>query len=212
MSRLDISFPAYTLDHVDEAYGWDLDAVVAEFPVPDDPRWEVFTGAHEPLKRRGGPDMWGPATTKMVLDLMSPGMCQAVAKLLGYDVLIGDIYGGGMHMSGPGAFLAEHVDFNVHPGTGWRRRANLLVYLNAGWDPAWGGCLELDHKVTINPEFAKLVLFETSDRSWHGHPVPIVDGKWRKSVAVYYFEPNTSVDPRDAHSTVWYDEVSNGSR
>lgn len=208
MTKLDVSFPAFTVDDAGTAFGWDLAAVAAEFPDPDDPRWMVFRGRHEPLKRQGGTACWGPATVAMVLDLMSPGMCQAVAHQLGYPVLLGDVYGGGMHLSGPGAHLDIHADFNRHPQTNWRRRANLLVYLNEGWQPEWGGCLELDHALTIPPEMGTLVLFETSDTSWHGHPVPITDGHWRKSVAVYYYDPAEVVDRRNDHSTLWFDEVS----
>lgn len=207
VSRLDVSFPAFTLDDVGTHFGWDLDAVAAEFPEPNDERWMVFHGEHEPEKRQGGPDCWGPATTKMILDLMGPGMCQAVAHQLGYPVLLGDVYGGGMHLSGPGAHLDIHADFNRHPQTNWRRRANLIVYLNEGWRPEWGGCLELDHKETIIPAMGRLVVFETSERSWHGHPAPIAEGRWRKSIACYYFNPAEVVSDRDFHDTKWFDEV-----
>lgn len=210
MTRLDTSFPAFTVDDADQAFGWDLRAVAAEFPEPDDPRWVVFRGSHEPMKRQGGPSCWGPATTALMLDLMSPGMCQAVSHQLGYDVLLGDVYGGGMHLSGPGAHLDIHADFNRHPRTAWRRRANLIVYLNEGWDPAWGGCLELDHTVTTPPEMGRLVVFETSERSWHGHPAPIADGHWRKSIACYYYNPDEVVADRDFHDTRWFDEVTCG--
>lgn len=203
MSRLDTSFPAFSIDNADEAFGWDLRAVAGEFPSPDDPRWVVFRGEHEPLKRQGGPSCWGPATTAMILDMLSPAMSQAVAAQLGYPVLVGDVVGGGQHLSGPGAHLDVHCDFNAHPSTGWRRRANLLVYVNEGWQEEWGGCLELDHSVTIVPEFAKLVLFECSERSWHGHPVPVVEGKWRKSVATYFYDPSDIVPGHEMHSTVW---------
>lgn len=206
MSRLATSFPAFTVDDAGGQFGWDLPAVAAEFPEPDDSRWLTFRGPHEPMKRQGGPDCWGPATTKMVLDLMSPGMCQAVAAQLGYDVLVGDVYGGGMHLSGPGAHLDMHRDFARHPATRWRRRANLLVFLNEGWDPSWGGVLQLGHEgVRVVPEMGRLVLFECGEESWHGHPEPIAEGRWRKSVACYFFNPSDVVPDRSDHDTVWAD-------
>lgn len=203
MTRLDVSFPAFTLDDAHKAYSWDLHAVADEFPAPGDERWTTFRGGHEPMKRQGGPACWGPATTSVILDMMGPGMCQAVGSLIGHQGLVADVYGGGQHLSGPGAHLDVHVDFNAHPVTGWRRRANVLLYLNENWDPAWGGCLELDHKVTITPEFGRLVIFETGEQSWHGHPVPIVEGHWRKSLAVYMYSSLEQVDRRHHHSTVW---------
>lgn len=210
MTRLDTSFPAHTLDNVDEVWGFDLDKVAAEFPEPDDPRWQVFKGAHEPLKRQGGPDCWGPETVRLILALLSPAMCSTVAQLLGYPVLVGDTWGGGYHLSGPGAHLDVHRDFNREPHTKWRRRANLIIYLNRGWRAEWGGCLELDHTVTVVPEMGRLAVFETSERSWHGHPVPIADGHWRKSVAVYYYDPSDAVPDHEVHDTEWYDEVTRG--
>lgn len=206
MTRLDVSFPAFTLDDAHKAYSWDLHAVADEFPAPEDERWTTFRGEHEPMKRQGGPACWGPATTSVILDMMGPGFCSAVASLLGRQALVADIYGGGMHLSGPGAHLDIHADFNLHPVTRWRRRANALLFLNEGWQEEWGGVLELDHKARVLPTFGKLVVFETSDRSWHGHPTPITDGHWRKSLAVYFFDPLDHVDLREAHDTTWYDE------
>lgn len=212
MSRLDVRFPAYSLDPatVASVIPHDLDKVAAEFPRPNDPRWIVFKGEHEPEKRQGGVDCWGSETTKLILDLMSPGMCQAVAEMLGYRVLVGDVYGGGMHMSGPGARLDVHRDFNRHPATGWRRRANLLLYLNEGWRPEWGGVLELDHTERILPTFGTMVIFECSERSWHGHPDPITEGHWRKSVATYFYDPSDSVPDRENHDTQWWAEAGRG--
>ena len=52
--------------------------------------------------------------------------------------------GGGLHRSLPGGFLNVHTDFSAHHSKpGWRRRVNLLLYLNPEWQPDWGGELEL---------------------------------------------------------------------
>ena len=206
--KLDTSFPAYALDPGTTAavLPHNLDNIAAEFPDPEDPRWHVFRGDHEPLKRQGMADCWGPATTALILDLISPSMCQSVARMFGYDVLIGDVYGGGMHLSGPGAHLDVHRDFNRHPVTGWRRRANLLLYLNEGWQEDWGGVLELDHSAKVLPEMGTMVVFECSEDSWHGHPVPITEGHWRKSIATYFYDPSDTVSDRDNHDTQWWDE------
>lgn len=201
MRKLDVSFPAWVLTGA-----WPgplLRRAAEEFPGPWDDRWHVFEGEHEPMKRQGGPECWGPVTTRIITSLLSPVPCDEVARQLGRQVVVGDITGGGMHLSGPGARLDTHVDFDRHPETGWRRVANLLLYLNEGWREEWGGCLELDGgKVTVVPELGTMVLFETSDRSWHGHPKPIVGDHWRRSLAVYYYDPLDA--PEGAgHSTVW---------
>ena len=213
MTKLPTPFPAFVFDDV---HTWDhidtfahLDAVIAEFPEPDDGRWNVFGTDHEPEKRQGDPECWGPATTQLVVDLISPEMCQAVASLLGYEVLVGDVHGGGMHLSGPGARLDTHTDFNAHPQTGWRRRANLLLYLNHHWHPDWGGVLDLRGEregpveASLTPELGRMVVFECSETSWHGHPRPIKGERWRRSIAVYFYDPTDQVPPEQRHDTLW---------
>jgi hypothetical protein len=50
-----------------------------------------------------------------------------------------------------GTGLDPHVDFNYHPSTGWHRRLNLLLYLNADVARGMGGCLEL-HRDAWRPD------------------------------------------------------------
>jgi hypothetical protein len=203
--RLATSFPAFRW-----RAGYDhgvLREAAAEFPPITDPRWGHFQGEHEPDKRQGGPEMWGPVTTRIMTDLMSPRTTQSVAHALGRGPLHPDIIGGGMHLSGPGARLDTHVDFNAHPATRWPRVANALLYLNERWEPEWGGVLELDRSaVEVLPTMGTLVVFETSDRSWHGHPKPIVGDHWRKSLAVYFYDPAGEVAVDEFHSTRWAGE------
>lgn len=102
--------------------------------------------------------------------------------------------GGGMHMTGPHGRLDVHVDFNYVDGRDLHRRLNILVYLNPGWDPGWGGAVELwDRRVTkchrsVSPLLNRCVLFETSAISFHGvEPVTSPAGVVRKSFAAYYY-------------------------
>lgn len=197
--KLDVGFPAWQFDGLFD-YA-ELDHVVAEFPAGVDPRWQTFHGPKEAGKQQAGPLAWGPATTGLLIELMSPRWCQQVAELLEVKALVPDIVGGGMHQSGPGAHLDVHVDFDRHPITGWRRKVNLLLYLNRDWRPEWGGLLELG-PLKITPELGRLVIFETSDHSWHGHPVPVAAGHVRRSLAVYFYDPLDA--PEGAgHSTLW---------
>ena len=80
---------------------------------------------------------------------------------------------------------------------GARLRVNLFLYLNADWDDAWGGHLELwDRELTrceqrIAPLRNRLVIFASTDFSFHGHPTPLTcpPDRTRRSLAVYYYKP-----------------------
>jgi len=110
-------------------------------------------------------------------------------------------YGGGTHENRQGQDLDPHIDFNYHPISSQHRRLNLIVYLNEEWDDAWGGCLQLhrdpyieparDEIITVTPLRNRCVIFETSERSWHGFDrIDLPEGKrhlTRKSFAVYFY-------------------------
>ena len=88
-----------------------------------------------------------------------------------------------------------HVDFCRHPETNLDRRLNLLLYLNKDWREEYGGHLELfDTDVEscqkkILPLFNRMVIFNTTDYTYHGHPDPLTcpQGLCRNSLALYYF-------------------------
>lgn len=186
---------------------WDeelLHEAAVEFPPGDDPRWITYPDPKEYSKRAGDSRMWGPATRKFFDLARSAGTCGALEQLTGISPLTADDVGGGMHMTGEGGRLALHRDFNVHPTLPLERRLNLLVFLNDGWDPAWGGVLHLgaEQDVNVVPSFNRTVIFACGSESWHGHPEPIVGDHWRRSLAVYYYAP-LRAETGDAHSTVW---------
>lgn len=106
-----------------------------------------------------------------------------------------NLRGGGLHSSYRGAYLNIHTDFNFHPNEDTHRRLNLIIYVNEEWQDDWGGALELWNadiskcEASLLPKFNRGVLFETSEISFHGHPVPLncPEGVTRKSMAVYYY-------------------------
>ena len=150
--------------------------------------------------------------TRDFLDLV--GRITGVPELL-YDPWY---FGGGTHENRYGQDLDPHVDFNRHPVERWHRRLNLIVYLNHEWNDAWGGSLELhsdprapDDKITlITPLYNRAVIFETTERSWHGFSrIDLPADKRsisRKSIALYFY---TSERPQDelaeTHSTIYVD-------
>lgn len=201
-------FPHWTFDGL-----WPddlLDRVEAEFPPLTDQRWVRYDNDRE-LKQEGnrrvlGPDT--PATVAMLNALASQDALDWLGRLTGIDGLSCEIEGGGMHQIPPGGKLGVHADFNRSRVTGRWRRVNLLVYLNRGWDDAWGGHLELHDDTgcvrTIAPVFNRTVVFVTSERSWHGHPRPLAcpPDRCRRSIAAYYFT-DAPAEQVGEHSTVW---------
>ena len=167
--------------------------VLDSFLQPDDcrrrlqefPRFEDADVKNELGKVGGKAVRWdlpqlGPAYAKFDRLMRSEEFLQYVSDITGIPHLLYDpeYVGGGTHENAPGQELDPHIDFNYHPRTGWHRRLNLLLFLNQEWDDSWGGSLDLhsdprqppehDYVVTITPLRNRCVLFETSERSWHG--------------------------------------------
>lgn len=125
--------------------------------------------------------------------------------------------GGGTHDNRQGASLDPHIDFNFHPIERWHRRLNLIVYLNPGWQPGWGGALALYRDPAQDPTPAQLfaplfnrcVVFETNEHSWHGFDrivlPPDSAGTSRRSLAFYFYtrDARETQDDAPAHSTVY---------
>ena len=103
--------------------------------------------------------------------------------------------GGGLHETKRGGFLKIHADYCRHPETNLDRRLNLLIYLNKNWEESYGGELQFwnsEMKFQIKkilPIFNRLVIFNTTDYTYHGLPEPIncPSNVSRKSLALYYF-------------------------
>lgn len=120
--------------------------------------------------------------------------------------------GGGLHETLSGGCLPMHVDFNRQEieGETYYRRLNVLLFLNEGWKEEWQGNLELaahpkrkENRVSIMPVMNRMVIAESSDRSWHGHPhilccPPTVS---RKSIALYYYSRTPHESYQAYHST-----------
>lgn len=135
-------------------------------------------------KRRASDiEQFPPETRRLVEEMNAPPFLQWLERLTGVDDLRPDPYleGAGIHQIPPGGYLKIHTDFNWHKRLSMHRRLNAILYLNDEWDDAWGGHLELwDEKklksesgkphARFAPKFNRLVVFSTTDFSYHGHP------------------------------------------
>ena len=182
---LDGLFPTEVLDKIREE--------IAAISV--DPEKDFYSTFQK--RRISDFDRLPPTARQLVADLNSADFLSFLERLTGIEGLIPDPYleGGGIHQIGRGGFLKIHTDFNYHSGLKLHRRLNLLLYLNRNWDAAWGGALELwnadvsQRVASYLPEFNRMILFSTTDTSYHGHPDPLTcpDDVRRNSIALYYY-------------------------
>lgn len=132
--------------------------------------------------------------------------------LTGIEGLIPDPYyiGGGAMTAGDGDKLDMHIDFNWHYKLHAHRRCNALFYLTPGWDPDWGGALRLSNEkksLDYLPFFNRLVVFNTTEESWHGQPVPIScpSDKLRKVFSAFYYTAASPDQMADPHLTKYHE-------
>jgi len=173
---------------------------VEGFPDPAGADWISYHHVNERKLGNVDPTSWGPELGRVARALTGEPFTELLRTVTGLDDLVADetFDGAGLHVTRSGGHLGIHRDFDVHHRRpDWRRRCNLLLYLNESWPPDAGGDLELwDAELTrcvrrIAPLGNRMVLFLTSDRSFHGHPTPLrtPPGTDRRSLAVYYYTP-----------------------
>lgn len=200
-------FPHAVIDAwFDTAY---LADVLDEFPEVEHYGWRRYQNSTE-RKLEGPRSMWGSWTKDYFVELSNSVM--DLEQAFGIDGLHLETIGGGYHCIEPGGYLGVHADFNRSSETGRYRRLNVITYLNRDWDDD-GGHLELwndaERVADIIPEFGRTVIFETSSKSWHGHPKPAQ--RIRKSVAGYFFTDSAPVGYTGDHSTVWHPHARIGA-
>lgn len=160
-----------------------------------------------------------PEITKtLLLYLNSPEVLRKLEKLTGIDNLIPDpnYLGGGMHRIDSGGKLSVHADFMLNEVTRNFRRINLLIYLNEEWESEWGGGLQLwpedmsQMSKEIEPIFNRAVIFNTGEKTYHGHPHPLntPEGISRYSIALYYYtEEREGYDKNSSFSGAQWKEI-----
>lgn len=199
-------FPHVVLENVFPADV--LREVAAEFAPPGE-----MPGQHaDEAQIKSTESRWerfGPATRAVAAELTSGAFTGCLTRLTGIERLIvdADYVGAGQHQIRRGGLLKIHADFDRHLRTGLDRRLNVLVYLNEPWEDDWGGELELwdpamTDAVRIPPRLGTMVIFTTTDESFHGHPDPLrcPPEHTRKSLALYYYTSPLTIDA-DRRST-----------
>jgi len=191
-----------------------LDLVLEEFPKPGEISWQQFDNAREIKLASAAESSFGAATRLLLYHLNSITFLDFLSSVTGIENLIPDprFDGGGLHQIVPGGKLAIHADFNKHPRYGLDRRLNLLLYLNKDWKEEYRGQLELWNRemtecgAKILPVFNRVMIFGTTDFTYHGHPDPLEcpEGMTRKSLALYYFSNGRPAEEVSAqHNTTF---------
>ena len=182
------------------------------FPDIQWPHWGLFVDAYQKEKRHCNDLSVIPSPLSDIInECQQPQFLSFLEAVTGIRQLTVDpyLYGGGLHCSGPGGVLKPHTDFHFHDGLSLYRRLNVLIYLNDDWSPNDGGYLELYRKgattpdVTVAPSYGKAVIFRTDDRSVHGFADPVGPGKWRRSIALYYYTARDAAGYSGDASTHW---------
>lgn len=186
------------------------DGELEDYPGPDWSGWNKPVDRYQLRKVTCNdleqiPEPWA----QIIRESSSPRFLRALEQITGIGRLIPDPYlqGGGLHMSGGGGILAPHTDFHIYRGLSLYRQLNVIFYLNPDWTEADGGSLCLyegsEAKVRVVPAMGRMVVFRTDDQSVHGFPDPVAPGKWRKSVALYYYTATESGTFSGDETTYW---------
>ena len=177
---------------------WAAKKAMEAFPGVKDAGWIHYIHVNEKKHGLNKLDLIPSFLREVIQALNSEEFVASLSELTGIEGLKPDptLEGGGLHQSKRDGFLNIHADFTVHPHKrNWRRRVNLLVYLNEDWKPEYKGDLELWSRdmsecvEKISPVFNRCVIFNTDEDSYHGLPEPIQcpEDMTRKSIALYYF-------------------------
>lgn len=187
--------------------------LAAEFPMEATDHWVRYRHVNE---NKASIDRWEdlpPTIAALMRELNSPRFMALLTTITGIAGLIPDpgIDGGGMHQAWTGGFLNVHTDFTMHRHQpSWRRRCNIIMYLNEDWNPEWGGAIEvwdqgMNRCVDSLPCLInRALLFDTPD-ALHGFPEPLrcPEDKSRKSLQLYYYTVDEGAQPGPVATTYY---------
>jgi Rps23 Pro-64 3,4-dihydroxylase Tpa1-like proline 4-hydroxylase len=150
----------------------------------------------------------GSSIESLFKELVSTEFISYIEKLTNIQNIIPNdisLKGAGVHKIKKDGYLSVHTDFNTytHPTLGkLDRRINILIYLNPVWEESYKGhlwlCNNRDPIKKILPILNRCVIFDTTSKSFHGHPERLLvpDGTFRTSIACYYYTKNIN-EPYD---------------
>ncbi|MFN0121027.1 MAG: 2OG-Fe(II) oxygenase [Blastocatellia bacterium] len=186
--------------------------LLPHFPSPEWDGWHRFTDQYQHHKLACAEPERIPLLPGMIIQEMSaPGFLRFIEQVTGIGKLIPDPYlkGGGLHCSGGNGVLAPHTDFHFYHDLGLFRRVNVLLYLTDNWDESCGGAFGLWRRKEekparlVVPAWGTMVIFRTDDQSVHGFATPVREGRWRRSIAMYYYTSEEAEAYSGDTTTYW---------
>ena len=154
----------------------------------------------------------------IMMQFQSGIFCKFLDRLTGFEHLAPDPshHGCGLHSTGSGGRLMLHIDASRHPNKDLNQLINVIYYCSPGWDPEWGGGLELWNEDAtkcvrkVDPIFNRMIVFYTAGRSWHGHPRPVTCPveRRRNSLALYYYTTDAGISDLDYVNYVQWKAVT----
>lgn len=191
-----------------------MNRLSGEFPKPKEQEWYRYDNVFEKKLTCNMVHRLPAEYQAMLAQFNSGAFIDFIQALTGIEGLIPDPHfrGGGLHQTSPGGKLDIHADFNWHGELHLDRRVNVLLYFNKNWQDEWGGHLELWDRMMsgcvqrIAPVFNRMVIFNTTDYSYHGHPEPLKcpEDVTRKSLALYYYtNGRPDAEKSERHSTLY---------
>lgn len=191
-----------------------LDEVLAEVSGDGGDSWQKMDDRFQRKSANSKMRTMGPKTRALINFMNGQEVLGFLETLTGIKGLVADwqLAGGGLHALRDGGYLNVHADFNFQRHLRLDRRINLLLYLNKDWREEYGGQLELwDTSMaacqkSVVPLFNRCVIFNTTDTSYHGNPVPVAapNGRARLSLAFYYYSNGRPAEEMsDSHFTLF---------
>ena len=193
-----------------------LEKILNDFPKNIKDIGNEFNNKAEKKLSLNTADKFSESTNNFINYLNSEPFVKFLNTITGInETLITDPYliGGGLHELKNDGYLNIHADFNQHPKMKFDRRLNILIYLNHDGVDKNGGHLELWDKEMkkcekkILPIFNRMVIFSTTDYSYHGNPnkVKVDRNDSRKSIALYYYSNGRPASEKSLglHSTIF---------
>lgn len=192
-------------------------ALAERFPGPEHDGW-MRRDYREQSARMGQLQRTGfegvdPALRHLLSELCGMAFLDFLGALSGCQGLIADPHfrGAGPSLTLPGGHLALHADFNRDRTRHLERKLTVIYYLGRDWRPEWGGALELwdearkQCEASHLPLFDRLIVMDHGDTFWHGHPHPLAcpEGRYRASIAAYYYVAAPGPDEENSHGAIW---------